>query len=229
MSPPSNRQPNLIEATVLNLTGVRDLTPDVLAAPGCPRIMPAAYYRNTTPTERAAFGHYHGVYGLPTTELVDWLRAEIDGRSAIEIGAGHGALAAALDIPATDSKQQADPAIALLYAATGQPPVTYGQNVEQLDAAAAIAQYRPQVVIASWVTHKWLEARSEAGGNMFGVDEDAVIDACETYIFIGNTNVHRDKSIWTRKFARIEPDWLFSRAINGSPEFIAVWEGKGKR
>lgn len=225
MSQPTPLPPDAV--VIHNPLDVRDLAPDVLESPGRPRIMPAYFYRQTSRTERALLGQRHGIYGLPTTELVDWLRATIDGRSAIEIGAGHGALAAALGIPATDNMLQNDPLIGLVYQSSGQPTVTYGPNVEPLDATSAIAHHRPEVVIASWVTHKYDETRHEAGGNMFGVDEDLVLDACDTYIFIGNRHVHRNKLIWQREHVLIEPDWLFSRAINGTPDFIAVWQGKG--
>jgi hypothetical protein len=214
---------------ISDINQIRDLGPDALEAPGRPRIMPASFYYTTSVAERALLGHRNGIYSFPTAELVDWLCAVIDGRSAIEIGAGNGALAAALGIPATDNKMQSDPLIGQIYAATGQPPVIYGPNVEQLDAAAAIAHYRPQVVLACWVTHLFDENRPQAGGNMFGVDEEALIKACDTYIFIGNTHVHKNKSIWRHAHIKIEPDWLYSRAVNGSPEFIAVWENKTRK
>lgn len=209
--------------TPVDVSSLISLTLDVLEADGRPKVMPAAYYRNTTILERAVLGATHGLYGLPTQELVDWLKEKINGRSAIEIGAGHGALASALGIPATDSRMQEEPAIAALYAGMGQPVVRYGENVEKLDAAEAVARYRPQVVVASWVTHKYLETRHIAGGNMFGVSEEDVIASCEAYIFIGNSKVHAGKSIWNLPHSRIEPDWLFSRASNGSPDFIAIW------
>jgi hypothetical protein len=208
---------------------IRDIAPDMLDAPGRPRVLPAAFYRTTTPTERALVCQRNGIYGLPTTELIDFLTDAIGGRTAIEIGAGHGGLAAALGIPATDSKMQDDPLVRLVYDAAGQPPVQYGSNVERLNAAEAIAHYRPQVVVACWVTHLYDERRHEAGGNMFGVDEDQVLDNCESYIFIGNSYVHRGKTIWNRPHAKIEPDWVYSRTINGSADFIAVWEGRHAR
>jgi hypothetical protein len=186
--------------------------------------MPASFYKGTSTTERAVFGARHAIYGLPTLELVDWLKDKIAGRTAIEIGAGHGALAAALGIPATDNRQQEDPQVAAYYSLTRQAVVKYGQNVEKLDAAAAVAKYKPQVVIASWVTHKYREDRQEAGGNQFGVVEEDIIAACDTYVLIGNTAVHKSKSIWSLPHTKFEPDWLFSRAHNGSPDFIAVWE-----
>lgn len=209
---------------ITNLASIRDLTPDILAAPGRPRILPASYYRTTTMDERAVFAHRHGIYGLPTVELIEWVKGVIGGRSAIEIGAGHGGLAAALGIPATDNRMQEHPLIRAHYAATRQPVVIYGDNVEPLDAQAAVAKYRPQVVVASWVTHVYSKDRDEAEGNMFGVDEDAILDAVDTYIFIGNTQVHAPKTIWSRPHKRHEPDWVYSRAVNGSPDFVAVWD-----
>jgi hypothetical protein len=203
----------------LDSNSIRDLAP---AAPGRPRVMPAAFYRGTSIADRAVFGARHGLYGLPTVELIDWLKEKINGRTAIEIGAGHGVLADALGIPATDNRQQEEPAVAAYYAAIRQPVVQYGKSVEKLDAAAAVAKYRPQVVIASWVTHKYLAERHEAGGNENGVTEEAIIAACGTYIFIGNSKVHAQKSIWGLPHSKIEPDWLFSRAHNGSPDFIAA-------
>lgn len=204
--------------------GVRDLSVLVRdPASGGPRIMPADFYHATTTDERAMLGALNAWYGLPTRELVAWLRYAIDGRSAIEIGAGHGALAAALGIIATDNCMQEDEAVRAVYRLAGQKTIEYGANVERLDALQAIERHRPKVVIASWVTHKYLADRHDAGGNMFGVDEEAVIDGCETYIFIGNRAVHAGKSIWSLPHQAVEPDWLFSRAHNGSPDFIAVW------
>lgn len=209
--------------TILDPRTVRDIAPAVLAAPGKPRILPASFYKETTPHERLAFCVRNGMYGLPTAELVAWVRERIGGRSAIEIGAGHGAFAEALGIPATDNWQQTDPEIAAYYASIRQPVVRYGENVEKLDAAAAVEKHKPQVVVASWVTHKYRPERHSAKGNPDGVDEEALIESCDTYIFIGNRSVHAGKSIWSLPHEIIEPDWLFSRAANGSPDFIAVW------
>jgi hypothetical protein len=208
---------------VLDLSGQRDLSAEVMADHGRPRIMPAAFYSDLNVTERAIIGARNALYGLPTQELVAWLREEIGERTAIEIGAAHGALAHALGITATDSCMQDNTIIQAMYAASGQKTVVYGSDVVPLAAAEAIAHFRPQVVVACWVTHLWREDRPEAGGNAIGVDEEAVIDACETYIFIGNETVHRNKSIWSRPHRIIYPDWLYSRAHNGAREFIAVW------
>lgn len=208
---------------MLDPRNIRDIAPAVLAAPGKPRILPASFYQGTTPQERALLGVRHGIYGLPTEELVAWVRERIGGRRAIEIGAGHGAFAEALGIPATDNWQQSNPSIAQYYAALKQPVVKYGNHVEKLDALEAVAKHKPQVVVANWVTHKYRPERHAAGGNQDGVDEEALIQSCEAYIFIGNRSVHAGKSIWSLPHEIIEPDWLFSRATNGTADFIAVW------
>lgn len=219
-----------MDFSVINTDQVRDISAEVLepGMPGRPRVLPASFWSTTSAAERGVAGARHGIYSFPTTELVDWLREHLAGRSAIEIGAGHGALAAALGIPATDSCMQADPAVAAYYRAFGQELVHYGPNVEKLDAHAAVSKYRPQVVIACWVTHKYDPARHEAEGNQFGVVEEAIVDACEEYIFVGNTHVHRMKPVWSRPHERFEPDWVYSRAINGSRDFIAMFPG-GRR
>ena len=173
--------------------------------------------------DRVAFCVASGSYLLPTTELVAALKAAIGGRTALEIGSGSGVLAKALGIRATDNRMQEWPEVKKLYGSLQQAVVTYGENVEEIDAEEAVRKYKPQVVVAAWVTHKYDPARPYAGGNEHGVIEENIIDNCETYIFVGNSKVHANKSIWARPHTWIEPPWLYSRAINGSPNFIAAW------
>ena len=218
-----------MDAFTLDPTRVRDLCSRLLDDRGRLRVVPARELEITTPEERLLFGVRHGLYGFPTLELVDFLRARIAGRSAIEIGAGHGVLAQALGIPATDNRQQEDAAIQAHYNALGQPTVPYGDHVEKLDASAAIAKYRPQVVIACWVTHRFEADRAHAGGSSTGVDEAAVISACEEYIVIGNERVHAGKPIWALPHEKLTPPWLYSRAVNGSADFVTTWRPNAKR
>lgn len=213
-------------SAILDPSQIRDISPDVLDDRGQMRVLPAAFWENTTPSERALFGHRYAIYNFPTTELVAYLHELIDGRSAIEIGAGHGVLAQALDIPATDNRMQAKARYRLIYELTGQPLVKYGRNVIELDAAAAIRRYRPDVVIGCWVTHRYDPARHWAGGNEIGIDEEAVIDAVQQYVVIGNEEVHRGKSIWELPHTQIHPPFVYSRAANGSPDFLAIWTGR---
>jgi hypothetical protein len=97
----------------------------------------------------------NGFYGLPTWELVNWLQERIDGRHAIEIAAGHGALSLGLGIRATDSKVQENENFKEMMSANRQAPVRYGSHVEQLEASAAVRHYKPEIVVASWATQKW--------------------------------------------------------------------------
>lgn len=212
-----------MRATAIDLSSVRDLRPDALDSTGRLRVLPASFYAQTSIADRAVFGVRTANYLLPTDELVQWLKLAIGGRSSLEIGSGNGVLAQAVGIRATDNHLQARPEIASHYRMLKQPTVDYGRNVEPLDAHAAVVKYKPEVVVAAWVTHKFDESRAQHEGNQFGVVEERIIENCETYIFIGNTEVHKGKSIWSLEHRRIEPPWLFSRAHNGSADFIAVW------
>lgn len=205
---------------------IRDISPLVLDETGRMRVLPAEFWASTTTQERALFGHLHGIYGFPTTELVEFLRNQIGDRSALEIGAGNGVLAEALGIRATDSFQQIQPKYRPVYEAMGQPIVPYGPNVEMLDAKLAVQRYKPDVVIGSWITHKYDRRRRRAGGNEAGVDEAAVIAKVQTYIHIGNEKVHEGKAIWDQPHRRIRAPFVYSRSCNGSDDFIAIW-GKG--
>jgi hypothetical protein len=212
----------------LDPSKIRDISPDVLDDQGQMRVLPAAYWASTTPSERALFAHYQGIYSFPTTELVEYLHELIDGRKAIEIGAGHGILAKALDIPATDNRMQAKARYRRIYEQTGQPTVKYGRHVVELDAAAAVRRYQPDLVIGCWVTQKYDPARHWAGGNEIGIDEEDVIANVEQYVVIGNDQVHDSKSIWNLPHTRRYLPFVYSRAANGSRDFLAIWPGGRK-
>jgi hypothetical protein len=212
-----------IPAAGLDTTGQRDLRKLVLDPGGRLRVLPAEFWETTTAVERGMLGARTGSYVLPTMQLVDRLRELIGGRTAIEIGAGNGVLAEALGIIGTDSHQQDIPKYRRVYEQLGQAPVPYGRDVVNVTAATAVRTYRPQVVIGAWVTHRFDPARPDLRGNEVGVDEADIIDICETYILIGNTNVHRGKPIWALPHTIEYPPYLFSRATSGGREFIAVW------
>lgn len=203
---------------------VRDISPDVLDEYGRLRIMPASYWRSTMRDERILFGTRRGIYNFPTEELVKYLRHIIGGRSAIEIGAGNGVLASALGITATDSYQQRRPKYRMIYERAGQPIVPYGSNVIEINAYQALRKFKPQVVIGCWVTHLYDPVRHEAGGNEVGVDEVDVLDRCETYVHVGNEKVHEGKAIWSEPHTIAYPEWVYSRAHNGTRDFVAQWD-----
>lgn len=202
---------------------IRDISNAMLDDTGQLKVVPADVLAGTTREERMLFGVRQGLYSFPTTELLDFVRERLQGRSALEIGAGHGTMAKALGIRATDNHQQDDPKIKAYYRALGQPTVPYGAHVENLDAISAVKKHKPQVVLACWVTHRYNPERHELGGNESGVDEAEIIANCDEYIFIGNERVHKDKPIWALPHEKVTPPWLYSRAGNGSPDFIAIW------
>lgn len=205
----------------------RDLSVDVIDEEGLPRIMPASYYESTTAEERALLGHYHGLYVLPTEELVTWLADYIGERSAIEIGCGNGRMAERLDIPATDLKLQDDQA--WYYEALGQPRSTYGPNVIKLEAQQAVRKFWPDVVIGCWVTHRHNKRRPSREGNMYGPNFDWILDRISEYIFIGNEGTHAKHSLWDRDPLAVHYlPFVYSRATNGGREFVGVWKGSKK-
>jgi hypothetical protein len=203
---------------------VRDISSLLLDSRKRLRVLPARVFEATTAQERLVFGVRHGLYSFPTEELCDFLRTRIQGKVAIEVGAGHGTLAKALSIPATDNRQQEEAVIKAHYQQLGQSTVPYGEHVEKLDAVSAVKRYRPDVVIACWVTHLFDANRPDAGGSVFGVDEASLIASCDEYIFVGNEHVHAHKPIWAIPHEKLTPPWLYSRAVNGSRDFIAIWQ-----
>lgn len=194
-----------------------------LDAAGRLQVLPHAFWQQFSQTEIAAFCHQRGLYCVPTTELIDWLNGRIGDRCAIEIGSGCGVLADALAIVGTDNRMQEWPPIRMQYEAMRQPIVQYGRHVATHDAQAAVQRYRPDVVIAAWVTHRWNEQEPQREGNMFGVEERDIVAAAD-YIHIGNRAVHRHKPILALAHEEYEFPWLVSRAMNGTPNYIAVWQ-----
>jgi len=174
--------------------------------------------------------HLNGVYALVTNELVDWLAEFINGRTAIEIGSGNGALGRALRVPKTDSYIQRRTDVMLMYMMSGQPLVQYGEDVERLEALEAVSRYTPQVVFGAWVTH-WIDPYLPAppgGGSMYGVRELELLaqPSVEAYVVVGNKQIHGYKPICSISHQVHQFPWLWSRS--GSPEdnAIFVWQGK---
>lgn len=220
-------QNGCMDISILDPTTIRDISGLLLDPAGRLRVLPTAELEQTTALERALFGIRHACYVLPTQELVAHVKDLIGARTALEIGSGNGVLAEALGIPATDSHQQSRADIALLYAMLRHPVIRYGNNVQKLDALAAVRAHRPQVVVGAWVTHRYDPRRHWAEGNEDGIDEDELLTLCEQYIFIGNDSVHSKKSIWSRPHTKTYLPFVFSRAKEPGRDFIAVWEGSG--
>lgn len=204
--------------------------PDLFDEAGTLQPMPAAFWAEMPREQRQVFGHHHALYSFPTVETIATLKAALPA-GALEIGAGNGGYCKALDIRGTDSYMQQLPAIKAHYAAQGQPTVNYGAHVERIDANAAVKKYRPRAVLAAWVTHKGDPLRPQMGGNVYGVNEQQIIDRAyvEQYFFIGNSNTHRDKPLFLELAAQkrtshiidVQPLADCSRAAGGI-DFLAV-------
>lgn len=213
----------------INPAHIRDIRPDVLDSDGRIKILPAEFWAKTSTNERVLFGHYTGIYSFPTIELVARLKEIIDGRAAIEIGSGNGVLAEALGIPATDSHQQAkNKGTSKAYEEQGFVTVPYGANVEQLNAYDAVRKYKPQVVLACWVTHKFDPNQPWRKGNEFGVDEADILNQVDEYVFVGNLGpkvMHKQKPIFNRPKTIEQPGWIYSRAHDHAKEALIRWPG----
>jgi hypothetical protein len=207
------------EAEILSELDAACLTEGVL------RVMPAEFYASRSQDDLMVWCVRRGFYCLPTVELVEFLRAEIGGESAIEIGAGHGALGRALGIPMTDSKMQERADIAEIYRNALQAPISYPPDVEKLTALEAVEKYRPRVVIGAWVTHRYDSKVPERGGNMYGVDESKLLSKkwVRRYLFIGHERVCGQKPILSRRHTTYRFPFLFSRA---SDPLNVIWSWK---
>ena len=165
----------------------------------------------------------NAIYQLPTVELIDWLEETIGDRTAIEIGAGVGAVGRELGIRMTDSYLQdgTNKAVAEYYAKVQQPMIQYPKDVIKLPALTAVAGMRPQVILGCWVTHKSTPANNWTG-NMWGIEEDKFKGLAEQYIVVGNHKTHGDKPI-LRQFPHkvYQFDWLYSRSL--SKDQNAIW------
>jgi hypothetical protein len=166
-------------------------------------------------------------YQFPTTELISWLKNKINNRSAIEVAAGMGDISYHLGIPASDNRSQERPEMRLYYSSLGVAITSPPERIETLDAVEAVKKYNPQVVIASWLTQKYLPGDEEKkiGSNVYGPDEFEIIThpSVECYIHIGNYNTHKDKRILQVQHQELQFNWLKSRAMDQSKNVLFVW------
>jgi hypothetical protein len=168
----------------------------------------------------------NGVYQVPTTELVDALaRLIAPFEDPIEICAGHGAIGRALGIPRTDSYLHTTTVMRQVYASMGQPVTEPPQDVEKLDAIAAINVYNPDVVLGCFVTQ--LGTPDIEQSSSFGVDEIRLLrhPVLRRYIMVGNVAVHGKRLALKHAHRELHKGapWLVSRAFDQSLNLIYVW------
>lgn len=168
--------------------------------------------------------HRHGVYNIPTAELIEWLKLHVVPNETIEIGAGMG-LGRHLGIPMTDScYMKNNMEVRLSYLLMDQPITEYPSDIIEMDAVTAISHYKPSVVIGCWITHRYDERRHGRGGNKFGVDEKFVLDNVKKYIMVGNESVHEKKPLLGLPHKTFRFPWVRSRSVNPTKNVIYMWE-----
>ncbi|MCK2000765.1 hypothetical protein MZM54_05095 [[Brevibacterium] frigoritolerans] len=190
------------------------------------RVLPYQELKDIPQIDLSIFCVKNGYYSIPTRELIDFLKNEIGEsiENTLEIGAGNGVYSRELGIKATDNLMQLIPEVRAHYEARKQAIVPYGENVEKLDALQAVEKYKPEIVLAAWVTHKYNPLQHKRGGNELGINEKALIKKVKKYIHIGNDSVHDKKPISEMKHRKIQEPWILSRSQRSSENYIYIWE-----
>ena len=204
-----------------------DYMDDLLLDNGLLRVLPAAILAALPPVHISIWGNKKGVYCFPTIELIEWLRDKVAGRSAIEICSGNGAIGRALNIPRTDSYNQTKPEMMALYAMYNQTPIFPPQDVQEFEANEAVDYFKPEVVLGSYITQRYLLgdelAVPKIGSSVYGVNELDLLPKVQTYIAIGNKTSHGDKRIRKLPHKVYQFPWLFTRTLKPEENEISVW------
>lgn len=179
--------------------------------------------RNFTTNQIGNVMSKYGLYTFPTIEVIKFLQNIVQDQVAIEIGAGTGWIGRSLGIPITDSKLQAREEIQTMYQSIQQPVIQYPEDVEELDAEAALAKYHPEVVIGSYVTHKWRQGMKT--GNMYGVNFSKVLNNCRYLVLLGNLNTHYENPIMKLAHKTVKLEGLISRGDTSQARAF-IWERK---
>ena len=172
-----------------------------------------------------AFCVKFGIYCFPTLELVEFLKGYIFDKKVLEIGSGRGILSKEPGIKGVDTFEQQYKHRADAYEVIGQAPVTYGKHIERWDALDAVGRYKPDTVLAAWVTHQYDFKQHLNGGNPLGVKEEKIINKVKEYVFVGNDHVHKLKPILKLPHKTLKFEWLLSRGMERSDNSIYIWEG----
>lgn len=197
-------------------------------------VVPAERLSKFTQKQIQYFCMRYGFYSIPTKETIDFIKEEIgEHQKVIEIGSGNGVYARELDIIGTDNFMQ-DPrkaakfsGVADEYAKNGQEVVPYGDNVQEYDGRDAVRKFKAEVVVCSWVTHKYNRTKHHLGGNMYGVDFNWILDRAHVkkVIMVGNKTVHKNNPIMERPHREYTLDGaLISRASIPDDNRIFVWD-----
>lgn len=193
------------------------------------RLLSAQEFRVVPHDQLRVWCGKRGRYGIPTIELIQWLKDRIGERMAIEVGAGNGDLGYHLGIPASDSYvQQHNPSVTSLYTLSGQAPTNPNPlDVVKVDAERAVQIFKPDVVVASWLTRKFVkgvdvDGRAEA--SVYGPMEEKILKGCAEYIHIGNMGSHSQKTLLSLPHETHYLPWLVSRAQDQSLNVVHIWK-----
>lgn len=176
---------NYVIVQNVDISGLEELTG---ATSGMVRPIPAGEVEKFSFSVLRLFLHKYGLYTMPTVELIDYLAGIIQGKKAIEIGAGMGVIGRSLGIPVTDNKMQQWPQVKAQYDRMRQPTIQYPSDIVEMDALQAVKHYKPDIVIGSYITHKWQPGMSS--GNQFGVDNLKLSKMVQAYYMIGSLTTH---------------------------------------
>ena len=120
-----------------------------------------------------------------------------------------GVIGRALGIPVTDNKMQAWPSVKAYYDLMRQPTIRYPVDIIELDAHEAVKRYRPQVVIGSYITHRWRPGMTS--GNQYGVDNLKIARKVEAYYMIGSLTTHMQDPAMKHLDGIERHDFLYTR------------------
>ncbi|MBI6727550.1 hypothetical protein RYA05_13745 [Pseudomonas syringae pv. actinidiae] len=211
-----------------NAVEVEAMVRQAIDGDGVLKVMDAAFYHQFKMDSVQGFCLFLGLYALPTTELLDRVNLLImeasPSRNAIEVASGNGCLGKGLGIQCTDNYMQADEDIKAHLMESRQAPVSYGQHVAKYDALEAVDVFRPEVVVAAWMTHKYRPHEHYRGGNMYGIEENDMMTRIKRYILVGNREVHKHKPLMEVPHQCIQGDFIVSRSSHPSKNAIFVWD-----
>lgn len=206
---------------------VNDISTDLLQDDDRIKLLSYKEYLSYPWEDLRFFCHEYARYGIPTIELISFLRGIMSNKSVIEIGAGAGDFGYHLGISMTDNRMQEDPAIIDIYKGTKQPVIKYPMDVEKLDALDAVKKYKPEIVFASWVT-TYSPKQTSYGSSPYGVKEKEILDLVDTYILVGNVSTHGDKPIMKLPHTIIDEPFIISRSGNRIGNRVWIWDKKDR-
>jgi len=162
-----------------------------------------------------------GYYVYPTKELLSFVEERIDGRYAVEIGAGMTGFGKHLGILSTDSYMQSRADVKEYYEMLGQKITEPQHFVEKMDGNEVVDKKKPDVIIGCYITHKYRPGMES--GSEFGVVEEHIISNCD-YINIGNLVVHASKPLFQYEHEVIHSPFVLTRSTKWNDNRIFIWK-----